>query len=798
MISFEPGALPKVLQLYLEITQYPTLAPVIRERMRRELFARGIISPSDFEQEVKSKAMQSQDREGLSDPLVEESEDMWQQRIAHFRDNLTDFYFAHDLPHDLFEDIVREVLAKRVPAEEVLLTFNPELAPWDMLFARGEAYEELPPEQLTIVKHHLREIVVVLIKGLISDQLAFVGIAKDLFSISDLQAIRRRRIGRGKIGGKAAGMMLAWNILNQEAVEGELDLKSHVVLPESFFIGSDVFYDFIALNDLHHLGNQKYKTREGIEADYPEVRKSYIGGRFPDEIVDGVREVLPKVGNHPLIVRSSSLLEDNFGTSFAGKYDSFYCPNQGTPEENLKALLLAITKVYASTLSPDALVYRQQMGLLDYDERMAILLQEVQGELHGDHYFPTLAGVAFSHNPFRWTTKIRREDGFLRLVWGLGTRAVERVANDYPRMVALSHPTLRPEMGASQIRRYSQHFTDVVNLADNSYETKAVTELLSMDLPSARLLVSVDHDDYLQPPMAYDPSVSPHDLVLTFENLLTKTQFVPLMKAMLARLGDRFGRHVDVEFTADIIPGYPEPTFQVHLLQCRPQASREPGFAVEVPTTIAETDIVFTADRLVPQGTVQRIRHVVFVDPKAYDAIPDETTRLQVARVVGHLNRLLDKKTFILMGPGRWGSANLDLGVKVTYADIFNTAMLVEIGLSDGGSTPDASYGTHFFQDLVESGIYPLALFPDQGDTVFDWKFFLGSPNLLGHLLPDYASYAEFVRVINVPEVAQGRQLEVIMDGENSQALAYLRSYPSGQERSPRAVAKKTAQNFSP
>ena len=214
MITFDPEALPKVLQLYLEISQYPILAPTIRERMRSELFARGVISPTDLEQEVKSKAMASQRREGLRDPLVEESEDVWQRRVAHFRDNLTDFYFAHNLPHDLFVSIARDVLAKRVPADDILLTFNPELAPWDMLFARGEVYEALPLDQRARVKHHLREIVVVLIKGLISDQLGFVGIARDLFTIADLQAVRRRRIGRGKIGGKAAGMMLAYKILS--------------------------------------------------------------------------------------------------------------------------------------------------------------------------------------------------------------------------------------------------------------------------------------------------------------------------------------------------------------------------------------------------------------------------------------------------------------------------------------------------------------------------------------------------------------------------------------------------------
>ncbi|MFC2037182.1 pyruvate, phosphate dikinase, partial [Chloroflexota bacterium] len=228
----------------------------------------------------------------------------------------------------------------------------------------------------------------------------------------------------------------------------------------------------------------------------------------------------------------------------------------------------------------------------------------------------------------------------------------------------------------------------------------------------------------------------------------------------------------------DIIPGYPQPDFAVHLLQCRPQASRDTYDAVEMPATVSEKDRVFAADRLVPHGRVQRIRYIVLVDPEAYDHIPNETTRLQVARIVGQLNQTLEKKSFILMGPGRWGSSNLDLGVKVTYADIYNTAMLIEIGLSDGASAPEASYGTHFFQDLVEAEIFPLALYPGQGETMLNWRFLRGSPNVLADLLPAGASYAEYVRVIDVPAAAQGRMLEVIMDGESCQGLAYLRHYP--------------------
>ena len=279
------------------------------------------------------------------------------------------------------------------------------------------------------------------------------------------------------------------------------------------------------------------------------------------------------------------------------------------------------------------------------------------------------------------------------------------------------------------------------------------------------------------PPMAYDPSLSPKDLILTFENLLTRTQFVHLMKSLLQALSDRFGRSVDVEFTAEIVPSYPQPEFRIHLLQCRPQASHEWGQAVEVPSTVSEADTLFTADRLVPHGLVKHIRYVVFVDPQVYAHIPSESIRLQLARVVGRLNQLLDEKSFILMGPGRWGSNNVELGVKVTYADIFHTAALIEIAFSESGSAPEASYGTHFFQDLVEAKIYPLALYPDEDRTIFNWRFFRESRNSLADLLPNAAQYADYLRVIDIPAVTDGNFLEIIMDGEESKALGYVKRY---------------------
>ncbi len=176
------------------------------------------------------------------------------------------------------------------------------------------------------------------------------------------------------------------------------------------------------------------------------------------------------MGKTPLIVRSSSLLEDNFGMSFAGKYMSIFCPNQGTLKENLRDLTLAIRQIYASVFGPDALMYRRRVGLLDYDERMAILLQEVQGERHRQYYFPALAGVAYSYSPIVWNPRFKREDGFTRLVMGLGTRAVDRIAGDYPRMINLSHPQLRPDVTPKAIRYYSQHFVDALDLEQNSHD----------------------------------------------------------------------------------------------------------------------------------------------------------------------------------------------------------------------------------------------------------------------------------------------------------------------------------------
>lgn len=761
-----PLEAPNILTIHLQLSQYPILAPQIRHRMREELYRRGIILLNRFEQEVREKAMLSQSREGFTDPLVEEDALQWENRLRLVRDYLTDFYFAYNLPLDRFDQIVEQVLSRRRAQPDVGLAFNPELAPTDLLLKQAERYEAMPPDQLASVRHHLEEIVVVLTKTMISDHLEFVRVAKGWFTTDDFKFIQARRIGGGKIGGKAAGMLLAWKILCASASF----ISRQVTLPDSYFIGADVFYDFLALNGLEY--NQKYKSQEQIRAEYPQIQAAYERARFPEEIAERLRDILRRVGKMPLIVRSSSLLEDNFGTSFAGKYESYFCPNQGTLKENLRELTLAIRRIYASVYSPDALFYRRHMGLLDYDERMAILLQEVQGQTYGRYFFPAMAGVAFSYSPIVWSPRLRREEGFVRLVLGLGTRAVERVGEDYPRLVTLSHPMLRPEVSPAEVRRYSQHFIDLIDLENNAFVSLPVDQVLKRDYPALFWVASMDQGDAVLPLFFITPQASCDHLVLTFDNLLQRSGFVSLMKGVLSALAQEYRAPVDIEFAATLTPDSGRPQLTLHLLQCRPQSSMRGEAARPIPVDLPAGDKVFLASRMVPQGQVSQVEYIIYIDWVAYNQITDPVRRTEVARVIGRLNKALEGHGFVLVGPGRWGSSNIQLGVPVTYADIYNARALVEVAMTQAGGTPDPSYGTHFFQDLMEAHIYPLAVYPDEGGDFLNQEFLQQTRNCLDTLLPVDAGYSDCVKVIHVPTEREGYYLEIAMDGR--QALAYI------------------------
>ncbi len=759
-----------ILNIYLTINQYPILGHRIRSRMRHELFSRGIISQAEFDTEARRKAIESQAREGLSNPFGEESSEIWEMRLSRIRDSLTDFHFAYNLPYSDFENIVKDILNERGVTESDFVWFNPELAPQDMLFEQAEMIAHMPKKERAKFRARLQEIKVVLIRTMISDHLKYITIARKWFKVSDLVEIRKRKIGSGKVGGKAAGMLLAMRILKETAPP---ELRDSFRTPVSYYLGSDIFYTFMSLNGLMHWNDQKYKTEEQMRKDFPLVCTEFSKGQFPPEILLRLREVVREARKTPLIVRSSSLLEDNFGTSFAGKYESVFCPNQGSLEENLSALTRAIAQVYASGVNPDALLYRHHKGLADYDERIAILIQFVVGDQIGRYYLPHGAGVAFSHNLYRWSPQIRQEDGFLRLVWGLGTRAVDQVADDYPRLVALSHPSLHPTAEVSAIRRYSQQNVDVIDLQANEFKTVQVQDLISTRYPPLRFIMQVEQDGYLG--MMRSTMVTPEKLVVTFEGLLARTAFPGLMREALELLETHYESPVDTEFTVEVLePQSQQPGILINLLQCRPQSHIQDARAAQLPRELLEKDIIFSTHRMVPQGIVQGIRFALFVSPKGYFNLSTQAERTKLERAIGQLNAALKIHTFIAVGPGRWGTSTPDLGVHVAYGDIYNARALVELSGEAVGTSPEPSFGTHFFQDLMEAQIYPLAVFLDDKEVLFNEGFFYHTPNRIPKFISVDKRLQKTLRLIDVRDFRPGHHIDLVMDGQKGRAVAYL------------------------
>ena len=611
-----------------------------------------------------------------------------------------------------------------------------------------------------------------LIRRFFSDQLEFINIAKNHIEVRHFYDLVQRIIypanGYGRLGGKSAGLFLAQKIFSKPGEFSEVlnDLK----FPKTWYITTDAIMSFLSYNNLEEVNEQKYKEIDQIRLEYQNVIQLLKNSHFPIEIVKGLSMALDDLGDKPLIVRSSSLLEDRMGTAFSGKYKSLFLANQGTKQEKLDALSDAIAEVYASIFGPDPIEYRAERGLLDFHEEMGIMIQEVVGQKVGDYYFPAFAGVAFSNNEFRWSSRIKREDGLARIVPGLGTRAVDRVSDDYPILISPGIPNLRVNVTAEETMRYSPRRIDVINLKTCTFETKEIPALLEEcghEYPGIEKIVSIYEDDHIHSPSAFKLDFSKQNMFVTFEGLISRTPFVKQLQTILKTLQEKMNTPIDIEFASD--------GKNLYLLQCRPQSSTAGNVASMIPKDIAEERIVFSANRYISNGKLPDITHIVYVDPEKYSQLEKSEDMLEIGRVVGKLNSLLPKRQFILMGPGRWGSrGDIKLGVPVTYSDFNNTAALIEIARKKGNYVPELSFGTHFFQDLVESSIRYLPLYPDDPGIEFNEKFLLDSRNYLSDIVPEAAALASTIHVIDVPHATGGKVLRVLMNADQGEALGFI------------------------
>jgi len=633
-----------------------------------------------------------------------------------------------------------------------------------------ERYHHLIPNMLELTESREKSIKIALIRRLLTDQQDFIDIAKRVVKIDSFNKLLHNTIhpinSHGRLGGKSSGLFLAKQIL--ESNSSEIEFFDKIKIPKTWYITSDGLLNFMTYNNLEEIVEQKYKEIGRVRQEYPYVVQVFKNSTFSPEIIKGLLMALEDFGDVPLVVRSSSLLEDRIGAVFAGKYKSLFISNTGSKEKRLSELMDAIAEVYASIFGPDPINYRSQQQLLDYQEEMGIMIQEVVGTKVGPYFFPSFAGVAFSRNEYRWSSRLLPEDGLVRIVPGLGTRAVDRLSNDYPILLSPGKPGLRVNVSVDEIIKYSPRFIDVINVDSGSFETIEIESLLKRygkEYPAVSRVLSVLKENHIQPARPLGMNFSENTFVVNFEGLTKRTSFLKEMMSMMKILEKSYGNPVDIEFAHN--------GKELYLLQCRSQSFGDEAKPAEIPIVTDEESLLFTANKYISNGSVMGITHIIYVDPVLYDKLPDHETMVKVGIAIGKLNDLLSDNHFILIGPGRWGSrGDIKLGVSVTYSEINNTSMLVEVAKRKKDYVPDVSFGTHFFQDLVEANIKYLPLFPDDDMGYFNDNFFMNSKNVFSSLIPEMEELGDVIRVIDTSMV--NKHLNVYMNSELGKAVGVL------------------------
>lgn len=677
-------------------------------------------------------------------------------------------YMLHSFEEDTFEPVVDSSTISEILSPVRWAGSDPDrnrLGVWNRAFMQAERLMDPVHGECQLAPAD--DLVRRLLRMIVTRDEQVLDLAEKYLKLTDILDIWRRMIGTGLIGGKSVGMLLARAILNRTSPRWKDLLEVH----DSFYIGSDVFYTYLVQNGCWWM-RQKQRDPASFLEGAEEARRRILAGSFPEDVRKQFSDMLDYFGQYPIIVRSSSLLEDAFGNSFAGKYESVFCPNQGSRDKRLEDFMSAVRTIYASSMSEKALRYRAQRGILHRDEQMSLLVQRVSGALSGQLFYPHVAGVGLSFNPYVWGENIDPKAGMLRLVFGLGTRAVDRSDDDYTRVVALNAPERRPEASFDEVRRYTQRKVDVLDLAANRLVSNDFIDVANQS-PHVPIEMFASRDQELERLAAETGRRDMFPWILTFERLLSQTDFAEDMRDMLKKLEAAYGTPVDVEFTTNF---YNKRHYRVNLVQCRPLQVSEGGFVQEAPKHIDESQIALKAHgAVIGHSRDVRIDRIVEVVPSVYGQLPVKD-RYSIARLIGQLMHIADTEpgNILIMGPGRWGTTTPSLGVPVSFAEINTTSVLCEIVAMRDDLVPDVSLGTHFFNELVECDILYLALFPNKDGNYLNEELFQSMPNRLATLLPASAGRAEVVRVIDAADLPNGASFKLHANNVKQEVVCYV------------------------
>ena len=558
-------------------------------------------------------------------------------------------------------------------------------------------------------------------------------------------------LGDGFVGGKAVGL-----IFTQSAVEFDCErLSRHhelIGFPESTIVATGYFDEFMRDNALE----QVVQSERAHRIKYVEMVERFMPAPLPPKLIGELRGLLEHE-KRPLAVRSSSYLEDNLKHSFAGIYQSFFIPNNGGDRARLQQLETAVKLVYISTYGDTAHEYRQKHGIKWGEEKMGVLIENLIGYEHTDHlYYPLMAGVGFSKNFYPWAPCIDVDSGVVRVVMGLGTKAVGR---NYARVFSPKAPHLRPEGGSIEdILKYSQREIDALDMVTGCLASPSIDDV-KLTSENIHLVTSeLREGTYLMDtPYRVDTE---NLLILTFDPILQRDRkfpFVEILEDLFYTIQRLMEVPVDMEFAVNL-----GGDGKFYIVQVRPLGGRAEHRVVNIPKGIPTRNILLNSRNVLGNGLKKGIKHIVYVPIDTYCL----DKGFAIARQVGEINSTFEDEGYILIGPGRWGTSHPDLGVPVTYAEISNAQVIVEC--SYGTFTPELSYGTHFFGDMVVSNILYIPVFHEKGDYL--------NVRFLGR--EGEAKSFDGLRVVDVEE-----GLDVYVDGRNRLGIIAKRSAVAGGGR---------------
>ncbi len=591
----------------------------------------------------------------------------------------------------------------------------------------------------TLSRPVLDSLMVGLIRRFIGQGTGCISSLKERVSLEDFRRLSGSMVfpaeSHGGLGGRGAGLFLAEKLL-----EGQPG-GSRISIPETVYVASDGILDFIHLNRLEEFLQNRYRHTDELRLEYPGLVQLFTSCEFSTEMSQGLSMALDQLGDGPLAVRSSSLLQNGSGSSFNGMYKTVFLGNRGTRRERLQGLKRAVSRVYASMFAPDPIRYRGERGLLDCREEMGIVIQRAVGRVCGDMFFPAFTAAALGRNQF-----IPGYDDIpVCFIPGLGTGFYRGRTRRFPVAAPRRGETggFRGSLSSSPDRM------DVLNLAANRVE----------EVPLGHVLKACGKDYPLAEQIFDDPGAEYP--AASFQGLIRHGDLLRQIREAVLLLGKGYGHPADAGFAFD---GH-----CLHLVRFKAQVLLPEGRSAAIPRPGESHGVLLASnDHMVPRE-VSGITHVVFISREGAQILAGRDQYGEIPGVLARLGSILPRDRFMVIAPGL---RNMQSGSITAYSQFSGAAAVAEISSGDEPPVTGPSFGTGFFRDLVESSTAYLNFSPERAGCRFNGRFFKECRNRLTEFLPDVSHLAHAISVVHIPSEAGGRT--ICVSSGSGEAVVFL------------------------